>query len=178
MPPPGPKPCVLLGLRHWIAAFAPESSSNRTGHSPADRHVGDDEQTRRRLPSGVASSRIRGPFTAAHIVAELIETGQAVCIIDLQVEVFEEIVPRMPWRWRSAESKFSRSENEHLFGWQKRGCRPSISRLGLRKQTDEIRRLRPGPRSEYEDEAPRRERDRSSCSGCRYPTGSCRGRCD
>ena len=89
-----------------IATFAPESSSRRTGRSPPERRA-----VMINKPPLVNRSKKRDtrPLHLCAHRGRLIETEQAVCIMDQQVEVFEKSSPRMPWRWRSAESRFSSS---------------------------------------------------------------------
>ena len=100
-----------------MGAFVPESSSRRTGRVPSDRARRDDEQTGERdavLWLSRSKQRDMRPFHRCAHRSRVVETEQAVRIVDQHVEVLEEILAQNAPNVQIGGMEILEVINEHL----------------------------------------------------------------
>ena len=102
------------------------------------------------------------PFHLCAHRVRVVETEQAVRVVDQHVEVLEEILAENALDVQIGGMEILEVINEHLLVGNSVGAGFEEIELRRRKKTDEIRRQQSRPRPEYPDEAQRRGRDRSS----------------
>ena len=142
----------------------PESSIRRTGRIPSDRRTATMSKPGNAAPflARPGDQRDMRPFHLRAHRARVVETEQAVRVVDQHVEVLEEILAEDALDVEIGGMEILEVIHEHLLLGN--GVGAGFDQVELREGswTDEIRLLRPRPRPEYPDEVQRPERDRPS----------------